>query len=315
MKKHVIALIVLGLAAPVAGLAENVKNPYSVSFEPDSVTVSTSLGWLGGESKEYVYDSDTGKKMSELDWKINNAVIIKGEISWAPLYWLTLNARGWTTLTSASGGMDDYDWANAGQTHWTDWSNSPNSRLNHANEYDVNARVWLIKRPEYKLGAVVGYQQTRFSWTALGGHYEYDNGNDVNNFPHGERLIGYQQTFSMPYMGLTGGYRYRNIEVNALLKFSPWVEARDNDEHYARNLTFNEKTQGSRYYAISVDIGYYVTPNAKVFTEFTWSKYAQGKGGTQIIVRTNGNTQYIGGDAAGMENQTSSLTAGLQYRF
>ncbi len=315
MNKYVIASGFLSLMVTDTVLAQEVEDPYAVNFSADSITVSTSLGWLEGESKEYVYDTDTGRKVSELNWKINNTAIIKGDISWDPLFWLTLNAKGWTTLSSSGAGMDDYDWLDPNQSHWTDWSNSPNTRLNYANEFDVNAKVWFIKRADYKVGAVVGYQQTRFSWTAFGGHYQYDNGSTVGDFPNRERGIGYQQKFSVPYAGLAGSYRYRDFEFTALFKFSPWVEAKDNDEHYLRDLTFQEKTRGSDYYSASVDVGYYVTPNAKVFTELTWNQYSEGKGGSKVIDRTNGMSQYEGGDAAGIENRNYSVTAGLQYRF
>lgn len=315
MKRYTIALGILGLTATDATIAQNVNGPYIINFDAESVTITTSLGWLGGESKEYVYDADNGRKISELNWKINNTPIIKGDISWDPLFRLTLNARGWITLSSSRGGMDDYDWLNASQSHWTHWSNSPNTQLNHANEFDVNARAWLIKRPDYKIGAIAGYQQTRFSWTAFGGHYQYNNGSNIGDFPHGKRVIGYRQKFSMPYIGLAGGYRYSNFEFNVLLKFSPWVEAKDNDEHYMRNLTFREKANDSNYYSTSVDVGYFVTPNAKVFAEFTWNKYDQGKGGSLVINRVNGESSHQGGDVAGIENKNYSVTTGIQYRF
>lgn len=315
MNKYMAAFGILGLTATNVALAQHENGPYAVNFSADSITVSTSLGWLGGESREYVYDPDTGRKISELNWKIRNAPIIKGDISWDPLFWLTLNAKGWTTLASSGSGMDDYDWKDQNQSHWTHWSNSPDTHLNYANEFDINARAWLLKQPDYKVGAVVGYQQTRFSWTAFGGHYQYDNGRVIGDFPRGERIIGYKQRFSMPYLGLAGGYRYRDIEFNALLKFSPWVEARDNDEHYRRHLTFRDNTSRSNYYSASVDAGYYITPDTKVFTEFTWSKYSQGKGGAQVIDRVSGESGYVGGDVAGIENKNYSLAAGLQYRF
>lgn len=315
MNKCIIITGFVGLMLTNVTLAQNDKVPHAINFTADSITASTSLGWLGGESKEYVYDIDTGRKISELNWKINNAAIIKGDISWGPFFWLSLNAKGWTTLASSGAGMDDYDWMDDSQSHWTDRSNSPNTRLNHANEFDVNAKAWLIKQPDYKLGAVFGYQQTRFSWTAFGGHYQYDNGDDVGDFPRGERTIGYQQKFSMPYVGLVGGYRYQNIEFTTLLKYSPWVEARDNDEHYMRDLTFRDKASGSDYYSVSADVGYYVTPNTKVFTEFSWSKYSQGKGGTHVIDHESGESSYEGGDASGIDNKNYSFTAGVQYRF
>ena len=70
-----------------------------------------------------------------------------------------------------------------------------------------------------------------------------------------------------------------------------------------RDLTFRDKSNKSRYYGTAVDAGYYVTPNTKVFAEFAWSKYEEGKGNTQIIDNSNGVSSSIGGDAAGIANK------------
>ncbi len=64
----------------------------------------------------------------------------------------------------------------------------------------------------------------------------------------------------------------------------------DNDEHYMRDLTFREKTSIPHITGASVDAGYYVTPNAKVFAEFTYSSYEEGKSGTQIIDTNTGES-------------------------
>jgi plasminogen activator len=270
---------------------------------------------LSGKSHEMVYDDVTGRKISQLDWKIKNVAILKGDISWDAYSFLTLNARGWTSMASGSGHMDDYDWMNAKQSSWTDHSSHPSTNVNYANEYDLNVKGWIFQGDNYKAGVTVGYQETRFSWTATGGSYNYDNGAYQGNFPAGERGIGYSQRFSMPYIGLAGQYRFNDFEFNALFKFSDWVRAHDNDEHYMRDLTFREKTTDSRYYGASVDAGYYVTPHAKVFAEFTYSSYEEGKGGTQIIDTNTGESGSIGGDAAGISNHNYTITAGLQYRF
>ena len=284
-------------------------------FSPDSLAVSASAGMLSGKSHEMVYDEATGRKISQLDWKIKNVAILKGDISWDAYSFLTLNARGWTSLASGSGHMDDYDWMNAKQSSWTDHSSHPATNVNYANEYDLNVKGWILQGDNYKAGVTAGYQETRFSWTATGGTYNYDNGAYQGNFPAGERGIGYSQRFSMPYIGLAGQYRFNDFEFNALFKFSDWVRAHDNDEHYMRDLTFREKTTDSRYYGASVDAGYYVTPHAKVFAEFTYSSYEEGKGGTQIIDTNTGDSGSIGGDAAGISNHNYTITAGLQYRF
>ncbi|MBP1398201.1 omptin family outer membrane protease, partial [Yersinia pestis subsp. pestis] len=70
-----------------------------------------------------------------------------------------------------------------------------------------NVKGWLLQDENYKAGITAGYQETRFSWTATGGSYSYNNGAYTGNFPKGVRVIGYNQRFSMPYIGLAGQYR------------------------------------------------------------------------------------------------------------
>ena len=312
MTKNIVAGMMM---AAFSGAVYAGSSQVTPDFSPESLTVSASAGMLNGKSHEMVYDDVTGRKISQLDWKIKNVAILKGDISWDAYSFLTLNARGWTSLASGSGHMDDYDWMNAKQSSWTDHSSHPSTNVNYANEYDLNVKGWIFQGENYKAGVTAGYQETRFSWTATGGSYNYDNGAYQGNFPAGERGIGYSQRFSMPYIGLAGQYRFNDFEFNALFKFSDWVRAHDNDEHYMRDLTFREKTSDSRYYGASVDAGYYVTPHAKVFAEFTYSSYEEGKGGTQIIDTNTGQSGSIGGDAAGISNHNYTITAGLQYRF
>ncbi len=281
----------------------------------DNITLDASVGWLAGKSQENVYDIDDGSKISQLDWKIKNTPIIKLGFAWEPTRRLTLNARGWTTLASRSAKMDDHDWIDSSQSRWSDWSTHPNSRLNHANEFDLGITGWVLNQPRYRLGGVIGYQQTRFSWTAIGGSYQYDNGTQVGTFPQGEHVSGYRQRFSLPYLGVAGLYRYQQIEFNLLLKFSPWIQARDNDEHYLRELTFRDNADDVRYYSASLDVGYYLTPHAKVFTALSWSKYQEGKGGTQVIDTQSGESESESGDVAGISNKNYNVTFGLQYQF
>ncbi len=137
--------------------------------------------------------------------------------------------------------MVDHDWMSSEQPGWTDRSIHPDTSANYANEYDLNVKGWLLQGDNYKAGVTAGYQETRFSWTARGGSYIYDNGRYIGNFPHGVRGIGYSQRFEMPYIGLAGDYRINDFECNVLFKYSDWVNAHDNDEHYMRKLTFREK--------------------------------------------------------------------------
>ncbi|WP_261640644.1 omptin family outer membrane protease [Erwinia mallotivora] len=278
------------------------------------IKASAGLSWLSGESGEYVYGDD-GNKQSELKWKIKNTAIIKGDLSWDALQWLTLNARGWATVASSGSAMDDYDWQTPGQSHWSDWSTHPNTRLNHANEFDLNVKGWLLNEPTYQLGVMLGYQQTRFSWTAFGGSYNYDNGQDIGEFQRGSRGIGYKQQFSLPYLGLVGLTRYGDIELTAAFKFSPWVRAKDNDEHYQRALSYQERGNNSNYYSATAGAGYYITPAAKVYLELNYSRYEKASASTSVTDRTTGENYALGDDSAGIANKTFAVTSGLQYQF
>ncbi|WP_237387691.1 omptin family outer membrane protease [Xenorhabdus sp. Sc-CR9] len=140
-----------------------------------------------------------------MNWKIKHTAIIKGELSWDALPYLTLNTRGWFASPSNSGKMDDYDWTNPNQSKWTHYSHHENTKLNSASEFDINLKGWILKQPNYKLGGVLGYQQTKFSWVAKGGRAIYQNkSSEFENKP----VITYKQEFSTPYMGLAGQHRY-----------------------------------------------------------------------------------------------------------
>lgn len=282
--------------------------------EPGAIKLSTSLGVLGGESGEYVYNDD-GSKASELKWKIKNAPIVKGDLSWDATRWLTVGARGWVTLSSSDADMNDYDWLTPGQDGWSDRSSHPDTQLNHANEFDAYVQGWLLDTPQFRLAAMAGYQQTRYSWTAYGGTYSYDNGQDVGAFTPGVAVGGYKQQFSVPYLGLAGVSRFGDVELTALLKYSPWVRAKDNDEHYLRDLTFHEKGTLSDYYSATLAAGYYLTPSAKIYLEANYSVYDTANADTTVIYRETSDQEHYSGDVAGISNKSYSLTAGLQYRF
>ena len=122
------------------------------------------------------------KKLSQLDWRIKNAAIINGELNYDVLAWLSIKGRGWTTLAKNKAAMDDYDWFNPNQNHWTDWSHHENTHLNYANELDLSLRAWLLQDQSYKLGVAAGYQWNSFSWRSTGGCYQYNNGIDAGCF-------------------------------------------------------------------------------------------------------------------------------------
>ena len=186
--------------------------------------------------------------------------------------------------------MDDYDWMNDNQSGGQIIHLIP-APMSIMPMNTISAQGWLFQDDNYKAGVIAGYQETRFSWTATGGSTTMITVRRLAIF-RPVSGIGYSQRFSMPYIGLAGQYRINDFEFNALFKFSDWVRAHDNDEHYMRELTF-EKSTNSRYYGTSVDAGYYITPHAKVFTEFTYSKYEEGKEAPDYWIPYSGESASI----------------------
>lgn len=294
-------------------------------FNPEKVSLSLSSGILSnGESKEFVVDE--GSTVSKLFWKIDNTPIVKADLAWQIFPRLSLNARGWTSVSSSQSLMDDYDWSDPNQREVnTDWSHHPDTALNYANEYDLNINVLLIDQPHFKLGTTAGYQENRFSWIARGGSFEYsdedENGDYIagtarsihGEFESGVANIGYQQKFSMPYLGLTGQYQYNKFELNTALKYSPWVKAKDKDNHYMREITFKTQGKNSDYYGVTANAGYYLLPSTKLFTEVTWNSFKMAKGDTTLI--EEGEVTDKANDIGRMANEHYTLSMGVQYRF
>nr|QRG43485.1 Protease VII (Omptin) precursor [Escherichia coli] len=77
----------------------------------------------------------------------------------------------------------------------------------------------------------------------------------------------------MPYIGLTGNYRYDSFEFGGSFKYSGWVKASDNDEHYnpEKRITYRSDVNNQNYYSVSLHAGYYITPAAKVYVDNTVS--------------------------------------------
>ena len=288
-------LLILSL---VAGTAFAEPSDYLPNFTADSFSASASLGILGGEAKEMVYYTEPGlegKKMSQLDWKIKNVPILKLNLSWDPYSFLTLNARGWISLTSRGRSfMRDQDWlvedyyrdeddpdddmgcpdCVTGEAHFI--SESPNTKVKYAYEFDINAKVWVVPLETFKAGITFGYQQERFKWAAAGGWFSYCDGTLNGDFGS-DPVVNYKQRFSTPYVGLAAQFRWKDFEINGVFKFSDWVTAKDRDDHPLRPMLSFEKANNMRYYGFA---GYHVIKNGMLFVEFNYNKYRLTKADT-----------------------------------
>lgn len=287
-------------------------------FPDGKVSGNIGLGTLSGKTKERVYHPhEGGRKLSQLDWKYNNAAIVKGSLDWDVMPWISVGASGWTTIASRGSFMKNTDWIDKSKQEWTDQSKHPNTRLNFANEYDLSVKGWFLNEPDYRYGVMIGYQESRYSFQSTGGSFDHTIDGSIRqvaSFPKNQKTIGYKQRYKMPYIGVVGNYRYEHFEFGAVAKYSKWGRVSDSDDHYNAGKTFKAKVKNQNYFSVAANAGYYVTPNAKVYVEGIWNRTTNKKGSLYINGYRHGST-YSGENLSGIENYNFITTVGVQYTF
>ncbi len=312
-QRHIFSLSYLKLII-VALIATNAL----ASDATQGFSSSLSLGRLSGEAHEYVYIPSSNRKLSQLDWKIKSAYVLKGDLSWRASSLLALNAKGWITIEQGRGYMDDYDWLDAHnphkRTHHSWHSDTP---LNYASEIDMNARFVFLHKGQNRMSGVLGYQRDKYSWESRSGHYRYtDNfGNIISGtFPNEKKVISYTQTYSMPYIGLAFEHTMKKGALRTEVKYSKWVRAEDVDEHYLRELTFYEKADSAKFVGFSITFLHKLDKNLTLLGEYSMNHYKHTIADTTMFNKRQGSVTFYK-SGAGLSNKTQLLMLGLEYRF
>lgn len=293
-----------------------------------SLSVEMSSGWLQGESHEMVYKKHSTLKVSQLDWRTRNVATMKGKVDWRALRRLTLSLTGWTSLTSAHGYMDDRDWLmftlspSENIVYVMSHSWHADTHLNYANQSDISVKGWLIDEDHFSVGVLLGYQQTRLSWTARGGAFyqtsqEYLTGNkySVTGSYDQSCSLGYKQQFSVPYIGVITEYHRNNLEISSTLKYSNWVQAKDYDHHGCRSIIYTSRSSHSDFFSVALNLAYLMSSQLKLFVELTHEHYAEAKGNMHLINYKNNSQLDVGHNTAGFSHSNRTLTSGFSYRF
>ncbi|HEI8866486.1 omptin family outer membrane protease [Serratia sp. AKBS12] len=281
--------------------------------------LALSLGYLGGEAKEYVYNGDN--KLSELTWKTSNAAIIKANASYPILTWLDINFSGWSTLASGSGSQSDQDWRDPDPDPENDSLNSishSSTTLNHANMFDVGLTGWLYQNEWARLGVLAGYKESRFSWTASGGYFE-DFDDPTNNEKFNGSVIGYKQTYKTPYIGAIAHFYLDKFAFKTEFKYSSWVKAEGYDNHYLRpGFITTDKASSAEMYSVSQEVAYNISPSFQVVAEAAWNKYKNHRtntSGTTERDKNGAQESFYTPGGGGLSSYDYTLSAGVRYTF
>lgn len=316
-------IILAGLAllspapAPAMGPA-GVEGSSSLAVGGHQVAVAGRLGvgWLTGESTESVYETATGRKLSELVWDLDSILMLNAGASIAPTPWLRLNADLWLRLNDGSGAMDDYDYLLPGYGY-THWSHSE-VELNEGYIVDLNAAFPVLRRGDAELDVLVGYRRDAWEWDAKGGTFVYSLEtlrDTVGTFPDGATGITYEQWYDVPYLGVSLCSRLARLTLSGRVVYSPLVSANDKDTHHFRDLVFEQDFDTTTMFGFELGLGYDLTTALALQGRFQYQQYDEAQGSTTITDRATGARYVYGGDAAGTEHESSLLSLGLQYSF
>ncbi len=299
---------------------KQVEKSTSVAVAGHQVQVEgrLGLGYLTGESKELVYNTQDGSKVSELIWTLDNIFMLNAGVSVAPKPWLKINADIWFKINDGDGEMDDYDWLYPGLADWSDWSHTEDVPLEKGLMFDINAEFSFYKTTTTSFTAFVGYKHDNWQWKAYGGDYvySYDGFRDqTGSFPAGELGITYEQWWNVPYIGIGFESHFTNWELSGRLIGSPLVQAEDEDHHHMRSLRFEEDFDNSNMWAIDLSATYLFSQQFGVTGAFSYQYYDEAKGTTTITDLVTGEQVFIDGDAAGADNEATLFSLIFVYRF
>jgi plasminogen activator len=99
------------------------------------------------------------------------------------------------------------------------------------------------------------------------------------------------------------------------LIYSGAVIAKDEDTHHLRDLYFEEYFEGGKMLGLILRGEYNFTENFAILGSVDYSKYYLNKGYTIETDLTDGSTTTYGEGSAGIENETSMISLGLNYKF
>jgi plasminogen activator len=311
----------ISLQAPQASAQSLNKARAATQTFNDRLSVELYGGYLTGQSRELVFDSATGRKVSELFWKINGAAVIGGEIQVKPLDWLTFRLNGWTSAGSGKNKMEDYDWLIDPYTDWSDLSEHSDTRLKQSYQIDASFAVRVAsfgRTPQFDAASVsvlAGFRWLSIGWVSYNGTFTQSSDpgfRDVTGTFQQAPVITYRQWMDTPYLGLGGTIAKDRWKLQGEVIGSLWAFGHDRDDHHLRSILFEDRFANMAMIAAKLAVDYRIDTRVAIVGRVEYQKYFEKKGSSTSLNYSNGTFQNAGPDSAGMDHHSLLLSLGLK---
>jgi outer membrane protease len=300
---------------------------YFHESEDKALTLRGSIGAIGIEAKEYVFEMAGSPNMvSYLVWQSVAPMASADVTVHLPDQW-TVKAEVKAAISGESN-MEDYDWfgpdfAGYNFDNWTHRSVSPNTNLDWYLDGALSVGKDLVDDGAMRINLNGGVKYTDVRWTSYGGTYTY------SSFPGGP-AVGFRGTSGTLPDGPGITYRQQLPTLFAGLD----IEARENgwtyaanarggmalfgyatDDHWLRSLHFVDVLNPAPMLSASASATYDFSDNFGAFVEGGIEKVFRMRGDAEITNTSTGT--YLGKtiDAAGAELGTINVSAGLKGSF
>ena len=316
------------MAVPAAALAGDLHFQPGLFADPQfdpKITVGTSVSHVNGIAHEYVYSNGGNHKLSELDWQINDTLMLNAEVNIRFSPWMSVKFDGGTKLTGSSDLVDsDWVWHGDVRDHW---SHHEDTTVKSANRFDVEGRLALYRHPIFTLDAIGGFRWNEWEFQANGGTYIYSSDknhlNDlIGDIASGTQGIAYKQNLLTPYLGLGMNVNLGRFALDGSVTGSQWSFAHAYDRHFIRNLQFEDTTHNQGYTDYKFGGSYHYSDSVTIKADFEREIYSLVKGEDQASTIGGGingiGGAYLGtsgGPGGGLDNETQRYTVGLTYNL
>lgn len=274
-----------------------------------------SIGTISGTANEYVYFPQENHTTSQLIWDIDSLQMLNVGFQ-LDFDIVKLNTDMSFALSDGDSYLVDYDWLVQGLDDWTDKSEHPDTIVTDAKIFDIYAEVDIYHiNKDTTLTLLLGYRHESYTWEARGGSfiYSFDSFRDTSGtFKDGLLGITYEQTWSVPYVGMKIDSKINNITLHAQVRYSPFASGEMTDVHHLRNLTTVDTFDETTMTGVNVGLKYSLTPHYTLGVDYSYLNYKNSVGDS--VWSENGQVDYLK-NYAGADLKTSMLSVSLEYKF